>query len=611
MCGITGFIGDDNGVPLVIKALKQLEYRGYDSTGISAYAEDKLTVKKCPGKVSELESLLPPDLKANSVIGHTRWATHGVVNEANAHPHVSSNGNFAIVHNGIIENYREIREKLEAKGYSFYSQTDSEVIAALLEYYEEKGFEEAFFTMLTKLEGTYGILAMSRTEPGYLMTARNGSPLCIGFTSHSSLVASDQIVFAGISPSVLNLSDGEVARILPAGKYSIYNLKREIIKKTVESLQQNPEDISLKHHKHYMHKEIFEQPDILRQSMAGRIHSDEATVKLSCLDFYREEVPQLEHIGIVSCGTSYHAGLIGAYLIEELTRIKCSVELASEFHYRNPVLPPHSLYIAISQSGETADTLLAVKELQARGGKTLGLCNRVGSSLTQLVTQGIYLHAGPEVSVASTKAFSAQVSVMSQIAIGIGRRRDLGFAAVQTLLHDLERVPEKIELVLQKEDKIAALAQKYRNAKSFILLGRGINYPVTLEAALKITEISYIMAQGIAGGEMKHGTLALIDPEQVSIHIIADDHLLSKNLNNLAEVKARGGQTITLCSENLLGNPQIVENSNDIISFPNTNPLFSPLLSVIPMQLFAYQFALQLGRPIDQPRNLAKSVTVE
>lgn len=607
MCGIVGYIGERNCVPILIEGLKRLEYRGYDSAGISVISRKKLKIIKKKGKVSTLENSIPRLLKSNIGIAHTRWATHGKVNDLNAHPHISQNKKFAIVHNGIIENYKEIREYLEKHNIKCISDTDSEIIAHLLEKNYSGDFEKSFYETIKMIEGAYGIVAMFEDDPTYLMVARKGSPLTIGIGENEIFIASDVSGFLGYTKQVVYLNDYEIAKI-DKKNINAYDFRLVKIKKDINLIDWEVSQIQKGNYEHYMLKEIFEQPESIERAYAGRIIDNIGTIKLGGLNLTKQELLNINRVKIIACGTSYHAGLVGAFVLEELSRINSNVEIASEIRYKNPIVEKDSLYFAVSQSGETADTLFAMREVQRKGVKALGICNVVGSTIARESDGGVYVHSGPEIAVASTKAFTSQLIAFYLFSILIGRMRDISFSEGQKLIKELRLIPNKINFILDKQIEIKKIAEKYSDKKYFLFLGRGISYPVALEGALKMKEITYLHSEGIPAGEIKHGPIALIDENTPVIFIAPKDNVYLKTLSNMEEVKTRGGKIIVVCNEL---NENLKKIADDVIIVPETNPMFSPLLTIIPLQLLAYYVAKKLKRDIDQPRNLAKSVTVE
>lgn len=607
MCGIVGYIGKEDCANFLIEGLKRLEYRGYDSSGICLLNERRLSCYKKTGKIVNMEAILPAKIVGKSGIGHTRWATHGGVTDANAHPHLSANGKFAIVHNGIIENYQTLRDKLTAEGFEFKSTSDSEIIAMLLEKKFSGDFEKAFYQTLSLLEGTYGIVAMYADEPNYLMVGRKGSPLVLGIGDGCTFIASDVSAFLGHTKQAVYLEDNENCKVY-ADSFITTDFTQEKKQKEIATIDWDAAELDKKSYEHFMLKEIFEQPESVARAYAGRILPDIGSAKLGGLNMELAELAAIDNIGIIACGTSYHAGLVGSYLLEELARLQTVVHIASEIRYKNPILRRNSLQFAVSQSGETIDTLLAMREFQRKGGRVLGICNVVGSSIARESNGGVYVHSGPEVAVASTKAFTSQLTVFLLFSILMGRMRDMSQYRGVQLISDLQKIPELMETVLRKSEQIAEIAKKYSKFNNFLFLGRGISYPVAMEAALKLKEISYIHSDGIAAGEIKHGPIALIDENTPVIFIAPQDHLHDKMISNIQEIKARGGKLIAVCNE---GDEKIHSLVQDVIEIPKAEPLFSPLLTILPLQLLSYYVAKELGCDIDQPRNLAKSVTVE
>ena len=607
MCGIVGYIGDKDCVPIIVEGLKRLEYRGYDSSGITVLNRNKLKTHKKTGKIIAMESTLPESIKGKIGIGHTRWATHGGVTDANAHPHTSNNEKISIVHNGIIENYSLLRKKLGEEGFKFKTETDSEIIAILIEKYQNGSFEDAFHKALFQIEGAYGIVAMCEDEPDYLMVARKGSPLILGIGDGETFVASDVNAFLLHTKQVVYLEDYEIAKI-EKNKFTARDYRLSEISKQVDTIDFEISQMDKNGFTHYMLKEIFEQPDSIERAFAGRILDKIGTTRLNGLNLTRQELFDLERVGIIACGTSYHAGLVGAYAIEDLARMTTTVEISSEVRYKNPIIEKNKIFFAVSQSGETVDTLFAMREAQRKGAKVLGICNVVGSTIARESDGGMYVHSGLEVAVASTKAFTSQLTALYLFAILMGRMRDLSLRVGMKLIAELEAIPDKVKEVLRDIDKIEEIAAKYSKMNNFLFLGRGISYPVALEGALKLKEISYLHSEGLPAGEIKHGPIALVDKKTPVVFIVPKDHLYDKMVSNMEEIKARGGNILAVCYK---GDEKIKELANDVIEVPETDNLFSPLLTIIPLQLFAFFAAKKLGCDIDQPRNLAKSVTVE
>ncbi|MEP0546882.1 MAG: glutamine--fructose-6-phosphate transaminase (isomerizing) [Rhodothermales bacterium] len=611
MCGIVGYIGHQQASDILVSGLRRLEYRGYDSAGV-AVVNGNVNVRKKEGKVDELAGLLETSPVSGTIgMGHTRWATHGAPNDVNAHPHTAGNGRFAIIHNGIIENYSVLKKRLLEKGYTFESETDTEVLAHFIDDVQKEanlGFAEAVRQALTQVVGAYGIVAVSKDDPDQLVVARNGSPLLLGIGDGEYFIGSDASPFIEFTRNVVYLNDGEIAVIRRDG-YDVYKIDGAPVSKEVHALEWNLEEIEKGGYEHFMLKEIMEQPESLENAMRGRLLVDRNRIKLGGLEDVLPQLSAAERIIICACGTSWHAALVGEYLLEKHARIPVEVEYASEFRYRNPILKDGDVVLVISQSGETADTLAAVRQAQEAGILTLGVCNTVGSTIARETDAGVYLHAGPEIGVASTKAFTAQVTVLAMIALLLGRER--GLVTDETMRNHVEAlaaVPDQIRRVLDTDDKIQRLARDYRFASNFLYLGRGCNFPVALEGALKLKEISYIHAEGYPAAEMKHGPIALIDQFMPVVFIAMKDATYDKVVSNIEEVVARGGQVIAITDED---NRELDELCEYVIHVPVTVECFEPLLTVIPLQLLSYHIAVMRGCDVDQPRNLAKSVTVE
>jgi len=610
MCGIVGYIGDKNAAPILIEGLKRLEYRGYDSAGI-ALLNGRLELHKCKGKVADLERRLPADLLyATTGIGHTRWATHGEPNDINAHPHTSGDGTIAIIHNGIIENYAAIRTELLRKGHCFKGETDTEVLAHLIEEVATEvgcDLETAVRLALKEVVGTYGLCVISSREPDKIIVARNGSPLLIGIGEGEFFVGSDASPIVGHTRKVVYLSDGEIATLTRAG-YSVKTIENIELPKQIEELTFSIAEIEKGGYEHFMLKEIYEQPDSILNCLRGRVSREENSVRLGGIREHIETLRAAKRIIICACGTSWHAGLVGERLIEDLARIPVEVEYASEFRYRNPIIGEGDVVIVISQSGETADTLAALREAKLRGALVMGVCNVVGSSIARETHCGVYTHAGPEIGVASTKAFTAQVTVLALIALSLGYRRTLSDAEVKAFIHELYLLPEKVRRILSQNELIVQIAHTFKDARNFLYLGRGYNFPVALEGALKLKEISYIHAEGYPAAEMKHGPIALIDENMPVVFIATKDAIYHKVISNIEEVRSRKGRVIAIATE---GDEAINDLAEFVIRVPETLDALLPILTVVPLQLLAYHIAVMRGCNVDQPRNLAKSVTVE
>jgi glutamine---fructose-6-phosphate transaminase (isomerizing) len=612
MCGIVGYIGDKQAYPILINGLKRLEYRGYDSAGI-AIVNGTPNVFKCKGKVADLElHAKGANVSGCMGIGHTRWATHGEPNDINAHPHVSMNGKFIIIHNGIIENYSTLRHKLLDRGYTFKSETDTEVLANLIEYVYERGqniaAEVAVRLALHKVVGAYGLVVICRDEPDKLIAARKGSPLVIGVGNKEYFIASDATPIVEYTKSVIYLNDNDLA-IITRDSLTLKTLYNDPVEPTIHQLTLDIDEIDKGGFDHFMLKEIFEQPKAIHDTFRGRISADLTEIRLGGLYNILPQLIQAKRIIIVACGTSWHAGSVGEYLFEEFARIPVEVEYASEFRYRNPIIYKDDIIIAISQSGETADTLAAIKLAKEAGATVLGICNVVGSSIPRETHAGVYTHAGPEIGVASTKAFTCQVTVLTMMAMLIGyERKVISKDQYVSMIKELVSVPDKIEKILLKNDEIKELSKLHKGATNALYLGRGYLFPVALEGALKLKEISYIHAEGYPAAEMKHGPIALIDHNMPVFFIATRDKSYEKIVSNIQEVKARNGNVLAIVTE---GDTTIRAMSDHIIEIPETQEAFAALLSVIPLQMIAYHIAVLRGCNVDQPRNLAKSVTVE
>jgi glutamine---fructose-6-phosphate transaminase (isomerizing) len=611
MCGIVGYIGDRPAVPLLLEGLRRLEYRGYDSAGFTVIDGDGLDTRKAVGKISELEKTVGNGNQPSSTIGiaHTRWATHGAPNERNAHPHVSCKGEFAVVHNGIIENAGTLRRKLEELGHEFSSETDTEVIVHLIEEAYEGNLEDAVREALRQVEGAYGLAIVSSKEPRKIVAARKGSPLLLGVTDGGEyFVASDVAAVLAQTRQVVYLDDGELAVLTDAG-YETQSLRGESLEKEVKQIAWDLDAIEKGGHDHFMSKEIFEQPHTIMQAIRGRVLEEDGTVKFGGLNLEDDELAAFDRIIICACGTSWHSAIIGEYMLEEICRIPVDVEYASEFRYRKPIVDDKTLMLVISQSGETADTLAAMREAKLHGATVLGIVNVVGSTIAREAHGGIYLHAGPEIGVASTKAFTSQVVALTLFTVRMGRLRGrLTADEGRHILDELLKLPEKVDQVLELNDAIRELARIYKSASNFLYLGRGYNFATALEGALKLKEISYIHAEGLPAAEMKHGPIALIDENMPVVVIAPDDAVYSKVLSNIQEVKARGGRVIVVATN---GNSEMSGMVDHVIPVPDTIDMLTPILATIPLQLLAYHVAVMRGCNVDMPRNLAKSVTVE
>lgn len=611
MCGIVGYIGDRAAVPLLLQGLRRLEYRGYDSAGITVLENGGLETRKAVGKIAMLEEILgngrAPTGRAG--IAHTRWATHGSPTTENAHPHLDCAGELALVHNGIIENAGSLRRQLESLGHRFRSETDTEVIAHLIEEVYEDSLEEAVRDALGRVEGAYGLAIISSRDPDKLVVARLGSPLLLGIGENGEYyAASDVAAVLAETRQVVYLDDGEIAVLTPAG-YRTMSLRGNDVTKKVTQVSWDLEAIEKGGHEHFMLKEIFEQPETLRNTLRGRLLEDEAGVKLGGLNLSDEELRAFDNVVISACGTSWHSALIGEYMLEEFARIPVEVEYASEFRYRSPVIDDKTLMLVISQSGETADTLAAMREARDRGARVLGVVNVVGSTIAREADGGIYLHAGPEIGVASTKAFTSQVVALTLFTLHMARLRGtLDAEHCRDIIRELNQLPSRVEQVIELNDAIRELARTYKDAHNFLYLGRGYNFPAALEGALKLKEISYIHAEGLPAAEMKHGPIALIDENMPVVMIAPNDSVYQKVLSNVQEVKARGGRIIAVVTD---GNGDLSEMVDHLIYVPHTIEMLTPILTTVPLQLLAYHIAVMRGCNVDMPRNLAKSVTVE
>lgn len=612
MCGIVGYIGNRQAYPILLKGLKRLEYRGYDSAGI-AVLNGSLQVYKKAGKVSELESFVQDkDVSSTIGIGHTRWATHGVPNDTNAHPHLSASQEIALIHNGIIENYASIKEELLKRGYRFISDTDTEVLVNLIEEVrkqDQSSLEDAVRTALNEVVGAYAIVVMDRKNPDQLIAARKGSPLVIGIGENEFFVASDASPIIEYTQNVVYLNDQEYACINRDGSFYIKNLENVVKSPAIQKLEMSLEMIEKGGFDHFMLKEIYEQPRVIADALRGRMNATEGWIKMGGLNEYANRISKAKRFVITACGTSWHSGLIGEYLIEDLARVPVEVEYASEFRYRNPIINETDVVIAISQSGETADTLAAIELAKDRQALIYGICNVIGSSIARISHAGSYVHAGPEIGVASTKAFTAQVTILTLIALQLAQEKGtISTSRLRSILYELENLPSKIEKALQLDNHVKEIAGIYKDARNFLYLGRGYNFPVALEGALKLKEISYIHAEGYPAAEMKHGPIALIDEEMPVVFLATNKSAHEKIISNIQEVKARKGRVIAVVNE---GDTAISKLADHIIEVPETEEILSPLVTIVPLQLLSYHIAIMRGCNVDQPRNLAKSVTVE
>jgi len=609
MCGIVGFTGNRKvPVSLLMKGLKSLEYRGYDSAGIAWQLHTKLRIRKKAGKVDELWQLLPGDLELRSGIAHTRWATHGAPTDINAHPHTDESGRVALVHNGVIDNYRELRDALVERGHRFTSETDTEVLAHLIAEQLNGNLEEAVASALREVEGTYGIAVIDANEPGKIVAARRGSPLLIGIGDEGSFVASDAVAIAGSAERVVHLEDDDIAVVTPK-EHKILRPSGVIGPATDWSAIDVPPSVADKRDfPHFMLKEITEQPEALENCFRGRIVKESGTARLGGLNMEPRDFLDIDRVRLLGCGTSYMAGSVGARMIADLARVETTAEYAPEYRYSNPIVRKSTLFFALSQSGETADTIMALREVQRKGGKVLGIVNRVASTIARETGNGIYIHAGFEYAVASTKTMLNTMMALFLFALLLGRMRDLSLALGRQLIRDVEKLPDKIREILAMRDQIREAAEHFASSDNFYFLGRGYSYPVALEGALKLKEIAYVHAEGYSAAEMKHGPIALIDERFSSVFVIPRDAVFNRTATNLQEVRARKGPVLTITTGSANG---LEDYSDRVLVLPETDEILTPFLTTVAVQLFAYESALLRGCPIDQPKNLAKSVTVE
>jgi len=608
MCGIVGYIGSREAVPILIQGLKRLEYRGYDSAGVATVAGDRILIEKRAGKISTLEQIISTrDLKGTIGIGHTRWATHGVPDAINAHPHIDCTGSIALIHNGIIENFAALKAELTQKGHHFKTETDTEVLVHLIEEFYNGSLEEAVRAALTQVEGTYGIAVISSKEPDVLIAARRGSPLIVGIGDGEYFLASDAAAIIDHTKDVAYLDDNEIV-VLTRENMLIKTIGDQPVQKKVQRIAFDLEKIEKGGYDHFMLKEIMEQPQTIRDSMRGRLLPEEGTARLGGLRYDIDSLLYARRILITACGTSWHAALIGEYMMEEFVRIPVEVEYASEFRYRDPVIERDTVVIVISQSGETADTLAALREAKRKRAKVFGICNVVGSSIARETDAGVYLHAGPEIGVASTKAFTSQLTVLALLTLLLARMKTMSAAKGREIVQELQAIPDKVARILESSDEILEIAKEYCDSRNFLYLGRGYNFPVALEGALKLKEISYIHAEGYPAAEMKHGPIALIDENMPVVFIATQDSSYDKIMSNIEEVRARKGRVMAIATE---GDEAIKKKADHVIYVPSTLEFLTPILTIIPLQLLAYHIAVLRGCDVDQPRNLAKSVTVE
>jgi len=615
MCGIVGYIGHREAYPVIIKGLQRLEYRGYDSAGVALFDDQGIHLCKTKGKVADLKSKCEQELstQAKMGIGHTRWATHGEPNDVNSHPHISNSGDLAIIHNGIIENYESLKTELQNRGYSFTSDTDTEVLVNLIEDVQKKEnvkLGKAVQIALSQAIGAYAIAVYDLKKTNEIVVARLGSPLAVGIGENEFFIASDASPFIEYTKSAIYLEDGETAVIRLGKDIKVRKIKNDnLVKPYIQELQMNLDQIEKGGFDHFMLKEIYEQPEAIRDTYRGRMLPDQGMIRMAGIDDHLSRFLNAKRIIIVACGTSWHAGLVAEYIFEDLSRIPVEVEYASEFRYRNPVINKDDVVIAISQSGETADTMAAINLAKENGAFVFGVCNVVGSSISRATNAGAYTHAGPEIGVASTKAFTTQITVLSLIALKLGKEKgSISTSDFNMYLNELELIPGKIEKALESNAHIVQVADFYKNAKNCLYLGRGFNFPVALEGALKLKEISYIHAEGYPAAEMKHGPIALIDEEMPVVVIATKKGHYEKVVSNVQEIKSRKGKIIAIVTED---DKQVSKIADHVIAVPDTFEAFTPLLTTIPLQLLSYHIAVMLGKNVDQPRNLAKSVTVE
>jgi glucosamine--fructose-6-phosphate aminotransferase (isomerizing) len=608
MCGIIGYVGRQEALPLLIDGLKRMEYRGYDSSGFAILSTKGILAEKYAGKIARLEEHIKDRVYPGDWgIAHTRWATHGEPLDHNAHPHIDSTGKIALVHNGIIENFATLKEWLTRQGHKFRTETDTEVLTELIAHHYDGDLVEATRVALLQVEGTYGIAVACTENPDVIVAARHGSPLILGRGKGENFVASDAAALIRHTKEVVYLDDLEMAVITREG-FDITKIDRTHVTRDIQEIEWSLDEIEKGGYQHFMQKEIHEQPITVRNAMRGRLNIEDGTARLNGIKKHLDELERIDRIIFTACGTSWHAALIGEYLIEDLARIPVEVEYASEFRYRNPVVQPNTVVFVISQSGETIDTMAAMREAQRKGATALGLVNVVGSTIARESNGGVYIHAGPEIGVASTKAFTSQVTVLTLIALLLGRQRELSLERGNQMIKALEKIPDQIQSILNREDEVRGLALDYYKYDNALYLGRGYNFPVALEGALKLKEISYIHAEGYPAAEMKHGPIALIDDRMPVVVLALRDSVYEKVINNIQQVKARRGTVIAIATE---GDDRIQNEVDHVFYVPETMECLSPLLSIIPLQMLAYHMAVLRGCDVDQPRNLAKSVTVE
>ena len=608
MCGIIGYIGKENALPLIMEGLRKESYRGYDSSGVVVFDNGKIYCEKTVGKLEVLEDKLRgQSFLGNIGLGHNRWATHGKVTQANAHPHTDCKNNIFVVHNGIIENHQILKEKLQAKGHIFASETDTEVLSHLIENFFHGNLEEAVRRALLLVKGTYGIAVIAKEDPDKIVAARLSAPLVISMNSVGGFVASDPAAILSHSNKMVFLDDGEIAVIKP-DSFAVTDLKNNVKEKTITQIDWNLQEAEKGGYPHFMLKEIMEQPESLANSFRGRLLLNEGMAKLGGLENLKDKLRDINRVQIIACGSAYYTAKVGEYMIEEYAGTPTDVDVGSEFRYRKPVFDKNTLSIFISQSGETADTLAALKEVKEKGGLSIGIVNVVGSTLARDVGFGVYTHSGPEIAVATTKVFTAQLSVLALIALFLGRQRQMSLVMGQRIANELNHIPQLVKNILEKKSVVEEIVKRYKSFPNAWFVGRKYNYPIALEGALKLKEVSYINAEGIAAGELKHGPISLIHDNFPTVAICPSDSVYEKMISNIQEIKARNGKVIAIATE---GNEDIKKIADDVIYIPKTLEMLTPLLSVIPLQLFAYHFGVMRGHDVDKPRNLAKSVTVE
>ncbi len=607
MCGIIGYVGKENALPILMEGLRRESYRGYDSSGVVVFGQEVQVVKSV-GKLEALEEKLGSfHIEGGLGIGHSRWATHGGVTEDNAHPHADCKSNIFLAHNGIIENYRPLQENLQQRGHVFRSQTDTEVLSHLIEDFFQGNLEDAVRKALKLVRGTYGLVVIARQDPGKLVAARLSSPIVLAINDQGGYVASDPAALVSHSTKMVFLDDGEIA-VITEGGFQVSDLSNISKSKTAIELEWSVEEAQKGGYAHFMLKEIMEQPESIANSLRGRLLLEEGNARLGGLELAKDKLRSIDRLIISGMGTAYIAASVGEYMLEEYVGIPVEAENAAEFRYRKPIINGNTAFLAISQSGETADTLGALREAKEKGAYTLGIVNAVGSTVARETDAGVYNHAGSEIGVASTKAFTSQLAVLALLALYFGRQRDMSLVTGKRIVKELAHIPDLVRKILEQADRVAALAEKYRRFSNFLYIGRKYNYPVALEGALKLKEISYTHAEGYGAGEMKHGPIALIDENFPTVAIVPSDSVYEKMISNIQEIKARKGPVIAIATE---GNTEIEEIADDVIFIPKTLEMLTPMLSVIPLQLFAYFFGVAKGYDVDKPRNLAKSVTVE